>query len=44
MNPELLEYIEDILAAVEGVLASICAVVQNILDEPIPKNVKKTSS
>jgi len=41
VDPALREYIEDLLAAVEGVPAPIRAVVQNILDEPILRNVKK---
>ena len=41
MDPELCEYIEELLTTSEGVPAPFRAVVQNILDEPIPKNVKR---
>ena len=41
MDLELRAYSEDILSAVEGAPAPFQAVIQNIIDEPIPKNVKK---
>ena len=44
MDPELHACIEDILAAVEGAPAPFRAVVQNILDEPIPKMTAETKA
>ena len=41
MEPMLREYIEDLLAAVENVSAPSRAVIQNIMEDPIPKNVKQ---